>query len=46
MPCALYKLAHDANMLVSLELFQIGKNIVALMFQKFVKFVNIVFENL
>jgi hypothetical protein len=44
--CALYKLAHDANMLVCLEFFGIGKNIVALIFQKFVRFVNIVFESL
>ncbi len=38
------KLKHGANMFVCSELFAIGKNTIALLFQKLVKIVNIVFK--
>jgi len=38
------KLTHGANMLVYSELFAIGKNTLALLLQKLVKIVKIVFK--
>jgi hypothetical protein len=38
------KLTHGANMLVCSKLFAIGKNTIALLLQKLVKIVNIVFK--
>jgi hypothetical protein len=38
------KLTYGANMFVCLELFAIGKNTIALLLQKLVKIVNIVFK--
>jgi hypothetical protein len=39
------KLTHGANMFVCSESFAVGKNTVALLLQKHVKFVNIVFKS-
>jgi hypothetical protein len=38
------KFTHGANMFVCSKLFVTGKNIIALLLQKFVKIVNIVFK--
>jgi hypothetical protein len=38
------KLTHGANMFVCSKLFAIGKNTIALLLQKFVKILNIVFK--
>ncbi len=43
--CALYKFTHGANMLLCSKFLAIKKKIVALMFWKFVKFLNIVFKS-
>jgi hypothetical protein len=43
--CGLHvKLTYGANMFVSLKLFAMGKNTIALLLQKLVKIVNIVFK--
>jgi hypothetical protein len=44
--CAIYKLAQGGKFLICSELFAIGRSIIAFVFQKIVRAINVVFKRL